>query len=795
MTTTFPTDNRNVLDECDGTGGWTATDGPTLFTSDPAPVEASGYLGMQVSSADEDAYTTITSDDFSQGGSLSVWMQERASLNTTANVGFGIVLGDGTDRVAFVAGSDTLTGFRHETGPVKWANFILDPANLPADTFVLAGVEANLTLTAITQVGVYFNTTVKSVGGTDNCFWDIIRWANPGDDVVMQGGTTAGAAGNGAEAAAVDRSTATLQGFGVIRELAAGVYGIQNSLTIGNSASGTNQFWEETNVTYAFEARSLSDRNYYRLNFIGRSSQTSSIIFTTSTFSVPSGANARIDANGADLDVVTMDACTFIGVNVGIVGSDDTGDDWTGCAYIDCTALEVNGCDHTASRFTGGLECALIEGQDETSYGNTATQGTVESTSGYSASDTITLTNGALLTVDSVTLGQVAAFTVTTSEGYPASPGQRLEQASTSGSGVGFVLWPRSANISEGGSIFYDLAVDPDGELDDSVFVKGTADTHAIVFGPNIPSSITLRNLSYTGYSASNNVASSTLHFLDTTGTITVNIVGGDTPSYKTEGATINIVNSVTVTINGVAEGTSVKVIADETVGTITSGDVLFEDFANSNGEISFSLSYESAFEPSGLDVLIRARNQGIAVAVIEEDNSLASFTDWTSEGNSTVSPANDFDILPATPASDDAFYLGAAETFDRFRIDIETAADFGAVDDVSWEYWNGTIWSALSGITDETDSFTNTGDDQVVSWTIPGNWATTTVNSQGPLYYVRGRSDTTATVQPVGSQVQLNTTRYLPIPPEGVLQRTITSSGLTATLSQAVDTISRPFG
>lgn len=790
MTTTFPVDNRNILNEADATTGWTATDGPALFTADPSPIEATGCLAMQASNEVQDAYITITSDDYSQGGTLSIWMTDRAAPNTTANVGIGIQLGDGTDRVAFAVGSDTVTGFRHDTGPVKWACFVLDPANLPADTALLAGVEANLTLTAITQVGVYFSTVVKSVGGADNVFWDIVRWADPGDDVVIQGGTTAGAAGNGAEAAAVDRATGNQQAYGVIRELAAGVYGIQGNLTIGNSASATAQYWEETNVTYAWEARNLSDRNYYRFNFIGRSGQTSSIIFTSSTLSCPTGADLRIDTNGADLDVVTFDACTFIGVGLGIIGSDDTGDNWTGCTYVDCAALEAKGCDHTDSSFSGGLVCALIEAQDETSYGDTATQGSFSAGTGYAALDTITLSNGQTITVDTVSSGAVVTFTVTTSEGFPAYPGYTLTQSATSGGGSGFELWPRSANLAEGGSIYYDLAVDPDGELDNISFTKGTADTHAIVFGPNIPTTISLRGQQYTGYSASNNVASSMLHFLDTTGTITVNIVGGGaTPSYKTEGATIVINNSVDVTVTGLTKVTPVTVIADETVGTVTKGDVLGSGFADVNGEFTFSQNYESAFNPSGLDVVIRARNQGVAFS-LAVDGVVA--TNETTEGSSNTT--GDMNILPPTVALNDWYGFGHLETFNQLRIWVGTAVTWSGTKPLwTWEYWKDVGgWTALSGVVDGTDHFANTGAN-VVSWTLPSDWDATTVTGDpggfGDLYIVRARFSTVGgiTGRPLGDKVQIDATRYLPY----IRNRIILGTGLSDVAVWVEDSIS----
>lgn len=787
MTTTFPVDNRTILDECDAITGWTATDGPVLFTADPAPVESTGYLAMQASNSIEDAYTSITSDDYSGGGSLTVWASDRAALDTLANVGFGIVIGDGTDRVAFAVGGDVVTAFRHEEGPVKWACYILDPANLPANSAVLAGTLGNLTLTAITQVGVYYNTVVKSVGGADNVFWDIIRWANPGDDVVMQGGTTAGAAGNGAEAAAVDRSTGNQQAYGVIRELASGVYGIQGNLTVGNSASATDQYWEEANVTYAWEARSLSDRNYYRFNFIGRTGQTSSVIFTASTLTCPTDADLRIDANGANLDVVTFDACTFIGVGIGIIGSDDTGDNWTGCSYVDCAALEAKGCDHTDSSFSDGRVCALIEGQDETSYGDTTTQGSFSAGTGYAVSDTIDLSNGARITVDTLSGSAVATFTVTIGEGFPAYPGHTLTQSATSGTGTGFELWPRSANLAEGGSIYYDLNVDPDGELDGISFTKGTADTHAIVFGPNIPATITLRGQTYSGYSASNNVASSTLHFLDTTGTITVNVLNGDTPSYKTEGATISIVSAQPLEVTGVTRGTSCKIIAEQTVGTITKGDVLLSGFADANGEVVTTLGYEGAFNPDGLLVRAQARNQGIFVSAQVEDNG-TGFTDETSDLNSST--ASDVPVWPATPAVNDAIYFGHTDTFSRLKVVVGTARSGPTSLTTVWEYWNGLAWTSVT-VNDPTTNFSAVETARIELTGSTTGWATTTVNAVTGLYWLRCRITAITgafTTVPALSRANHDGDRYLPF-------TTVTrfvSTGLVVTAAWNLDTISK---
>jgi hypothetical protein len=149
------TDNRIVLTESDATTGWTSTDGPTVFTTGPTPIEAGGCLGLQASASIQNAYFTITSDDYSAGGSLFVWMTNRAAFDTTVNGGFGVQVGDGTNRIAYHRGGSDGTGFRHEEGPVNWANFQIDLANKPANFTAIAGSEASLNEAAITQVGVF----------------------------------------------------------------------------------------------------------------------------------------------------------------------------------------------------------------------------------------------------------------------------------------------------------------------------------------------------------------------------------------------------------------------------------------------------------------------------------------------------------------------------------------------------------------------------------------------------------------------------------------------------------------
>ena len=100
---------------------------------------------------------------------------------------------------------------------------------------------------------------------------------------------------------------------------------------------------------------------------------------------------------------------------------------------------------------------------------------------------------------------------------------------------------------SDTGALIYNVSADPDGELDDMSFTKGTASTHAIQFGTSSATTMTLRGIAFSGYNVSDGQTDSTLYFADkgTDTTWTVNLIGcsGDI-SYKKAraGDTVNLV-------------------------------------------------------------------------------------------------------------------------------------------------------------------------------------------------------------------------------------------------------------
>lgn len=481
-------DNRIILNEADSTTGWTATDGPTVVTAAPDPVESTGCLAMQVSNGIQNAYVGITSDDYSGGGSLFVLMADRAEFDTTVNGGIGIQVGDGTNRIAYHVGGSDGTGFRHDEGAVKWASFQIDLANKPANFTAIAGSEASLNEAAITQVGVYFETIAKSVGGADNCFWDIIRFADNGVGIEFYGGT-AGTPESWSTVTVQDRATGNQQAHYVIRQVGAGVYDIQGNINIGDPTSTNSTYINSDTEVFIFGDRGQSTNNYYRFNGSGNGTGTTDINFDNCIFNnALSGSMDFTDAN------ITADfrTCTFIGWDQGIQ-TGGSGNIWNDGIYSDCGTVISTGAPLLRSTYTG--------------------------------------------------------FT----------------------------------GVADDSQLFWNSTSDPDGDIDGSSFTMGANDTHAIEFPTGMTNtSITIRDCEFSGYSASNNVNSSTFNVLATTGTLTINVIGGSgNVSYKTAGATVIVVqNPVTTTVT-----------VNDNTGTALSGARVYLPVTSDAGGYPFEAS------------------------------------------------------------------------------------------------------------------------------------------------------------------------------------------------------------
>lgn len=378
------TDTRTLVDHADAVGSWVspvASESITLFTTDPDPVEATGSLGIAVSIQTSDILFPITAADLSDT-LVYVWVLANGTMDTEANGGIAIILRDATpDEIGYhVAGSD-VAAFRHNDGPVGWQCLVLDTAVkavTPGNFTALAGAEANLDFANINGVGAMFKTLSKALGGASNCFIDTIRY---GADGIIVGGGTTGARGTFDEIATDDRSGADAKAWGICHEVASGVFGLQGPLTFGHTAATAAHWFQDTNVTVAFEDRNIgtaryfvdlaanaTDVGHFQLGLISGTeggSDGCSLI-------VPSGVGGSMDMSDPDFDFMGLYASTFTGFDGGILFSDDATNgithdvfacDFILCGQINPGRVDMKNCNIINSAAASAL---LIDDSDNT---------------------------------------------------------------------------------------------------------------------------------------------------------------------------------------------------------------------------------------------------------------------------------------------------------------------------------------------------------------------------------------------------------------------------------------------
>ncbi|MHC4734711.1 MAG: hypothetical protein ACYTDW_09680 [Planctomycetota bacterium] len=139
---------------------------------------------------------------------------------------------------------------------------------------------------------------------------------------------------------------------------------------------------------------------------------------------------------------------------------------------------------------------------------------------------------------------------------------------------------------------------------------------------------------------------------------------------------------------------------------------------------------------------------RGEAVAACIQDDA-SSYTDLTTEANEST--ADDV-VFPAAPADGDAILIGMSRPFTRALVNVTTAG-VGTYT-ITWKYWDGDSWEALTGVTDDTTNLQTAGMNDVV-FTQPSDWAASTINSQGPFYYIAAVIDAgTHTTDPLIGQI-----------------------------------------
>ncbi len=130
-----------------------------------------------------------------------------------------------------------------------------------------------------------------------------------------------------------------------------------------------------------------------------------------------------------------------------------------------------------------------------------------------------------------------------------------------------------------------------------------------------------------------------------------------------------------------------------------------------------------------------------------------ATYTEYTTAAQNAAQ--NDIPVLPGSPAVNDAIYFGCDNPCRIITWDTDTAGV--GTWTITYEYWDGSNFTALSNVDDRTNGFTVLGQ-KAVTWDMPADWATRTITGSAvSSYWGRARVSafTSITTQPLASRIR----------------------------------------
>lgn len=330
------TSNMTTLHACESSTGWNTAH--TAYSGFQR--EGSNCLGAQASQGAMNNWFTIASADYSNRTILAWFLT--GNPGTLAQGGFRIVVGDGTNRIAFYVGGSDDMGFRF--GP--WSCCKLDCSNPPSGYAVLAGSRANLNFGATTQVGIGFYYVSKAVGNSPNVFYDVVRSVSNSEPALVIGGGTSGDPGTMAEVAALDDSTT--YAWGIVGKLVSGskAYAINFGVHFGNSASSSSYFQDSGLQLYIVgnagggmaHASGAVD-----VGLIGNATGTNSFKLSNSVL-VNIGRDSDLDFDDTNFNVIEFNTVQFVSFGLTYLPAYNANKKVLACTFDECKEITASTC-------------------------------------------------------------------------------------------------------------------------------------------------------------------------------------------------------------------------------------------------------------------------------------------------------------------------------------------------------------------------------------------------------------------------------------------------------------------
>lgn len=380
------TDNRTILDEADAVTNFNQG---TANTTDYA--ESTGSISLAVNIATDQLFWTGTGIDLTVAGDemLYVWSSCTATQNswkeaTIANSSHGLWLSDGTNEIVLLEAGNDRDVFKHADTQVQFQSFVIDidylgTKNTAGEIIEVSGTYASFDPTSISEIGAYYVTTSKALGGGYNCFLDAIRYGTAG--ITVYGGSTSDR-GNFLEIVERDRSKSDtgsaaneFYAGGLIREYTKGTYGVQGTLQFGHGSETADSWFEDSGVSITFEDRDVGDDKY---EFIvdGHLNDSNNFFLYNSTIAT-AGPALHLFCENTNIDNLVFDTVVFNGITAGIEFpnvSAGLNHVVTNCTFNGCSFVEPGTVDfthNTLANWTGTYGAVLGTYGSSTWDGNT----------------------------------------------------------------------------------------------------------------------------------------------------------------------------------------------------------------------------------------------------------------------------------------------------------------------------------------------------------------------------------------------------------------------------------------
>ena len=586
--------NLTELNDCDNVTGFTDSNKtPGLNTDAGQRYEGSGSISVQHTNTagGNEMDTTQTSGG---GGTFSVDMSDRTYyfqlkdnlVNTFTNAGVMAVLGDGTDKVGFAIGGNNAVGM---TLPPFYNIYKLDASNLPSgNNTTFTGVEGNLTLTAITAMGVGTVHIAKAQGNVDNLFFDkMSHIANDSYALTINGGT----AGTPEEMSGVVGDDVT-NGWGLVSNPVGKQYIFFGPTEWGNvsniaehafTADGEQWFWIGDNA-----GGQGVGSTHFPFRLISNSTDTGSFIIDNVVI-VNTGTRVQLLMDNTDFNTIEINGCSFTGLDtIALPSSGGTSRFITNTIFSNCGQLTHNGADMS----------------------------------------------GSSVLVSSVSTGV--------------------------------------------GAVFYNETADPDGEMDNMTFSKGTTDHSAIEFGTAVTANITLRGIDFTLFGSTNDVDGAVFKFLATTGSLNLSLVGCTTDG------TFSVDDSAGIDVTVVIDPVTTLVHVTDNNDADLQNAVVFFEASDNLGDLPFEESVTIA--RASTTATVTHTSHGMAV---NDKFSLKGITDKVEDNSGTQTIVTSADANTYTYTTTDSGSTSYTGTIISTGVVIEGTTDVnGDISDT--RTWSG---------------------------------------------------------------------------------------------------------